>query len=326
MINLEFEEYIKNEANYDYIFSHSHEFNWNEISNISQLPNNFLYRFRNFLNWSKVNKCNDIPEDLIKILISKLKLNWEEVSECQKHLSEEFIKKHFKKLNIFWISVNYNLSPTFMREYKDYFDLVHYIKSFPVKKDFLLEFKDEIINMCNADDWNYIAHNNFPVYYYEIFKDQLNWEEVSKSNEPFSADFLNKFGRYLNWNTCLHYKYFKMKFIKKYWKRFNFNWRILCSYQQLSEDFIRKHKDKIYWEELTFKSTLPLTLIEDMSPYFNKRCWSNISFKQRLTREFVFNHLEQIDLPAFIQNYKIKWNKEHAVYALELIDRKRTGL
>lgn len=312
---------------FEYFHEHKYEINWDKLSIYKNMSVDFMREFKDNLNWELVNMYgHSIDESLIEELVAENKITWVEISEYQYDMSEDFIRKHWNDLEKYWLAENYVFSNSFMREFKDYFDIFEYIKLGRASREFLEEMKDYIIQNFDKNDWNYIALYDLPIHYYEVFRDQLDWEEVSKSNVQLSADFINKFGRYLNWTKCVQYKYMKMKFIKKYWKRFNFNWKYLCSYQQLSEEFIRKHADKICWEELTFSNSLPINLIEDMIPYFNEKCWSNISGRQRLTSDFVFKHLEQINLPAFVQNYKIRWNKDHALYALELIDRKRTGL
>ena len=317
---------MMNEHNWSYFERHMRELNWDKISIHKPIPVEFMRRFRYKLVWHLVNRWNSIPEDLIEELVKEYDLSWAEVSEYQYEMSEDFIRKHIEDLTRFWLEENYIFSSSFMREFKDVFNIWEYIRLGRADRDLLEEMKDDIIQQFDVEDWNYMAYNDLPIYYFEVFRDQFDWDEVSKSSRDITPEFLNKFGHYLHWETCLQYKYFKMKFIKKYMNRFKWNWRLLCGCQQLSEDFIRKHENEVDWEALTFSNRLPLKLIEDMTYHFNERCWYNISARQRLTSDFVYAHLEQISLQGFSGNYKCKWKKDHVLYALELIERKRTGL
>lgn len=319
-------ELSKDNSNFQFLWTRRYRLNWNEISCCKDLTTDFIKTFKDMFNWRIMNRWNNIPEDMFEDLVKQHELTWGEISEYQYNMSEEFIRKHWNDLDKFWLEDNYTFSSSFMREMRDSCNLFEYIEKGYADKDFLEELKPLMVKKLKREHWLRLSTRDYPIHYYEVLRDYLDWSAISKIQTPLTAEFIEKFGSYLDWSTCLRYRYFKMKFIKKYREKFDWSWKDLCRYQRLSEDFIRKHENEIVWEELFWYTSVSEKLIEDMAPHYNEKCWHLISQNQRLTSDFVFKHLEDISLIGFSNNHKIHWNKKHALYALELIERKRTGL
>ena len=325
MTDKEVLELIRSKA-WNVISGRADRVDWDRVSTYRNLPEDFCRIFKYYVNWENVVRYSQLSEPFIEECINEKYITWWDVSQYQE-LSEQFMDKHIDELDMWTIEDSHTFSPNFIRTHMDRVSIINQVRRGEMDRDTLEEFKDYVIQHADKEDWKYISQmTEAPIYYFDIFKDHILWDITSRTNYDFTGEFLQKYGTYINWDIALKYKYFKMKFIKKYWKKYNWSWKTLCHHQHLSEDFIRKYEKFINWEELTNYCILSERLIEDMTDHFNKKCWTHISAKQRLTRDFVFRHLEDINLIGLQNNYHIRWNKKNAIYALELIQRKREDL
>jgi hypothetical protein len=69
-------------------------------------------------------------------------------------------------------------------------------------------------------------------------------------------------------------------------------WYSISKYQELSEPFIREFADDLYWVPISSWQVLSESLIRD---YDNKVCWYNISCYQKLSEEFIRDYADCLD-------------------------------
>lgn len=126
---------------------------------------------------------------------------------------------------------------------------------------------------------------------------------------------LEKFKDYpLNFIYRIHI--FDENFIRKYWKEINFDWELcslyqpnlsedfieeffdklhmeyICNHYQLTENFIRKNKDRLYWDKLSFSQNFSISFIEEMEQYI---CWKELSMHCFLTEEIIEKYKDRLD-------------------------------
>jgi hypothetical protein len=80
--------------------------------------------------------------------------------------------------------------------------------------------------------------------------------------------------------------------LEKYINSFNVvHWYWISIYQDLSERFIEKFKEKLDWYYISWHQTLSELFIEK---YKNKVDWYHISRYQKLSENFLLNNLEYV--------------------------------
>jgi len=112
---------------------------------------------------------------------------------------------------------------------------------------------DEIKDNLTDYDWNYISrYENLSEEFIRKFKNKVNWRNVL-AKQKLSKDFIREF----------HYK-IKDDLTENDW--------ILISQKKLNEKFIRKFKDKVYWNYILhnkYQKYYSIEFIQDFAPKMN---------------------------------------------------------
>ena len=98
----------------------------------------------------------------------------------------------------------------------------------------------------------------------------------------FSHYYKYQYGNRWFWNEILIKEPLKMKQIDMI-----INWvdmKVLCREQKLTENFIRKHADKIQWHLIPIYQTLSLDFIREFADKMN---WLAVSVNQHLNERFI---------------------------------------
>ena len=82
------------------------------------------------------------------------------------------------------------------------------------------------------------------------------------------------------------------KFFDNNINNFEVDYYMLSRYQKLSESFIKKYKDKVYWNYISIYQTLSEKFIEK---YIDKVDLYLISIYQKLSEEFIEKHYYKVD-------------------------------
>lgn len=70
------------------------------------------------------------------------------------------------------------------------------------------------------------------------------------------------------------------------------DWNTISQYQKLSEDFIREHKDLVYWPDISLHQTLSEDLIREHRDLVD---WNWISHNQTLSEDFIREHKDLVN-------------------------------
>ena len=126
------------------------QFNWEEISKIRNLPEDFIREFQDKVDWLRISAFQNLSEDFLREFQDKV--DWKWISYYQT-LSEDFIREFKDKVDWEYISRKQTLSEDFIREFQDKVDWnnISYLQT--LSEDFIREFKDKV-------DLNYISLNN----------------------------------------------------------------------------------------------------------------------------------------------------------------------
>lgn len=73
------------------------------------------------------------------------------------------------------------------------------------------------------------------------------------------------------------------------------SWKHISIYPFLSENFMRKHKNKLYWTGICYCQELSEDFIREMKDFV---CWTNISRRQILSESFIKENFHLLDTNA----------------------------
>ena len=93
-------------------------------------------------------------------------------------------------------------------------------------------------------------------------------------------------------------------------------WWCIYLYQNLSEEFIEKYSDKVYWSLICKYQNLSEKFIEK---YQDKVYWPYISNFQKLSEKFIKKHINQIDISCLMANEKISYKIKEEIENLKEI-------
>ena len=83
------------------------------------------------------------------------------------------------------------------------------------------------------------------------------------------------------------------------------NWKIICSYTTLSEDFLRKHHASLGWANIGFSQVLSEPFLREFAEQLVWNGWQGICARQKLSEGFLREQLERIDWTAVAQNQEL---------------------
>lgn len=197
-------------------------------------------------NKPKKDYFNISEEELVmEMLIGNI--TWKEISV--RNLSFEFISKYKDKLNWSILCTNKNFPKKYLKiftEYVDWFCVCRYQTLTPT----IIKTYDKYMH------WDLVAMNGaitneiFETYFENLYL-SLHLPLVFKNpNIKLTCDVIEKYADYYDavcWDKISGYKLTE-EFIEKY--KDNLYWDIICRYQDLSEDFILRNKSYIKWNKL----------------------------------------------------------------------------
>lgn len=108
-------------------------------------------------------------------------------------------------------------------------------------------------------------------------------------------------------------------------KKKNINWRFLCQYSKLSEDFIDRFNDKVQWRLISSNQKLSE---EFMRKWANKINWKRISSSQVLSIDFIREYKDKLDWKhiSSCQHLSERFIKEFVDYFDPIYLRMNTSL
>jgi len=92
------------------------------------------------------------------------------------------------------------------------------------------------------------------------------------------------------------------------------DWRIISYTQKLSENFIRKHKDRVDWDSISSSQKLSMNFIREFQ---DKVDWSSISWTQNLNMKFIREFQDRINYKRINQQ---KLSKNFILKNIEKLD------
>jgi len=159
---------------------------WTQISK-ARLSEQLIEDYNLSVDWVEVSMHSKLSEEFISR--HEHEVNWDKISEWQRHLSEAFIRKYEDKVNWKQISQNQKLSEGFMSEFKDRIDWFYVSKSQKLSERFMNEFKNEL-------DWGRLSrYQVMSERFIRQHQDRVKWNSIFMY-QHVSAKFKEEFSEF----------------------------------------------------------------------------------------------------------------------------------
>jgi len=128
--------------------------------------------------------------------------------------------------------------------------------------------------------------------------------------ESFNKEYGSNPNRW-DWRDISYFEYLSEDFIRKF--KDKVEWNYISTFQKLSEDFIREFKDKVSWWHISYYQKLSEDFIREFKDKVN---WLNISYNQTLSEDFIKEFKDKINFRYLLQNkycplnIKFKYNMD----------------
>lgn len=179
-------------------------------------------------------------------------------------IEDNIYNKLLELVNWNEISKNKELSDEFILEYKDKLN-------FELLCDNIILSEDMIRQLDEYVDWSIISkyYKSFTAEFYIQYKDKLNWFYVCNNNRYLPESVIEE---------CIDF----------------IDWCALSKCVKLSENFVRKYQDKIYWNNLSANNECNFSL-DFISEYKDKWNWFYICDYKSLPEDFIRQHIDYIN-------------------------------
>ncbi|KAF2900371.1 hypothetical protein ILUMI_05815 [Ignelater luminosus] len=226
--------------------------------------------------WGIISEVVELSEDFIRKF--KDDLNWRCILTYQK-LSEEFLRE-FKDIVDWKLVSNYQeLSESFMREFKESINWPCISLKQELSAEFILEFKDRV-NWTNISALQTLSESTI-----RQFQDYVDWRHIS-SVHRLSEDFIRKFKHRVSWHAISFGQNLSEAFIREF-EDF-VDWEYISGKQKLSQKFIHEFKDRINWSALLMEKRnfkLPISFLEKHINYIDFKCVGFIKLSKEFTQK-----------------------------------------
>jgi hypothetical protein len=138
-----------------------------------------------------------------------------------------------------------------------------------------------------------------------------NWFDLVR-NYNLSEDIIEEYYDKIKLpDLCIHQK-LTFNFIDRHIDEFDFTcWNAIATYQELTEKFIDKYKDKINWSSVCIHQTLSEDFIIQHKEYVN---WNYVSKYQKLSEKFMQDNIHNLDIYTIgrFQNISVQFILDNA--------------
>lgn len=284
---------------------------WYYLWDEQKVSEQFIERHLDKVNWDRICITSDLSEDFIRRHIDKV--DWESIC-CAQNLSESFLREYWDQ--VFWYDIlmfHDNLTPEFVREivqfasknYKGQEPLIENLSNnTKVDKKIFREYEDQL-NWLIIGNENYLTEE-------EVFRwsDKVHWTDVIAQQHlsfPSLKKYLRSLKKYGKWEFAFkYYTTLPEDFIEQYISKKTHNsreiWKSIWQDQLVSEQFIRRHIDKVEnehdWYCITHNPNISIQFYKDFKDYI---IWDNFIIYEK-NEQFIRELIEACP-------EKINWEK-----------------
>lgn len=325
----------------EYVKKYSKFINWDYISRIGNLNEDFIEIFKNEIKWEILSRNNTIAWNVKLIKRYENNWNWKNLMTNDGiKWSKKFVDSFYDKIDFNNSSIysNINFNTDFIERFHTQINWEYASQFSKMKLDFIRKNKKLI-------DWVYLS-NNYKIklnkkFIFE-FQSRLYWH-LFKNNDniKWDHDLLARFGEFIDFDT-INEDYDPIEDLSNsiefseynfYNKIYPLTWYDLSSnsiatgrnyyknYYSIkwSEDLVYWFEDKLNWRNLSGNENLPWNL-SFFEKYLDRWNWKNLSTNPKLpwTTAFIYKYENLWDWDALSENTFLPWSDE----LVELFDNK----
>lgn len=160
---------------------------WRDISEIRNLPLEFISKYSENLDWNILVYSQKLPEEMIEFYSKKL--DWTSVCR-QQNLSEKFIEKHCRKLGWNHICWRQKLSEEFIERNTENVDWTYVSEYQELSEEFIEKFWHKLDKVAIAD-FQRLSENFIKKHEVEIYR--RSWLYKSKEFKKKAVERTNEF-------------------------------------------------------------------------------------------------------------------------------------
>jgi hypothetical protein len=303
----------------------SNEINWNLV--ITELKSYEMFDIlKIFFPLNEAIRYIEIPDEELYNALENLNINWTLISTYQlKYKPIEFIRKNKDKIDFRYYLTNYTFTEEMIREFYDYLDndILTITQKVPldILNDKWNEFNLDLVSYYQKLNTDFILQHadelNFPLLLLggniteEIIKDPILFDKISINQVikyvNLSEEFLTKKDFYFNWKFISYYQTkLKEEFLEIYNSILNFD--MLSERQELSEEFIKKYKNKLNGKLVSMKSSnnISESFIELNKDFFDGKMISK--YKKNLSEDFILRNKQWLNIDYLLLYQELSEN------------------
>lgn len=199
---------------------------------------------------------------------------WDEIS-WNLHLTDDFIREFKDRIDFTEACEHHVFSEEFIEEMIDYVDWEKISEYQVLSKEFCLKHKHRV-------DWYYLSTKKWvTVDFIREYSEFVNWRSICSIRTSFPIEFIREFAPKLAWYYVFKYEELSEDVLRQYCHLYTeYDWSVLSSRQELSEQFMEDFADKLNWEY--------------------------ISSNQEFSDEFARKHLKRLSMKGLINNKKFE--------------------
>lgn len=189
---------------------------WEHISRSPGLPEDFIRRYKDKVDWLMVLQYQKLSEALLRerAVEDGGQGYWDAVLIWQ-DLTESFIHDFARKLDWVAVSIYQHLTEDFIAAHKQFVDWEQVSRYQLLSESMIGKFKDKV-------DWEWIS-----------------------SQQKLSESFIQEHSRYVDWENISRYQRLSERFIREH--AGDVDWYWISRNQRLSESLINEHAGKVDW-------------------------------------------------------------------------------
>lgn len=297
---------------YDIIYN---VFKYADLPTLSNLlcSNKRLHGFLNDRKWEIIDNMIDIG-----VCIPNNVETYNEYIYCvdfttlvyNKHkLSDSVIINLHKYIDFEMLSRNQKLSYNILYKFYHKISLSNLISQQTLPPDLLLKIVKT--NTLNSAEWHWVCKNQkFDIEFINTYINHIDWHALSQNINTVSLDILQKYTDKIIWseitnngvseeilNACIH-------------KLDSFSWSNISYSSKLSSQFILKYKPHLNIFALlscqNLEENIIVELINSDKFYPKNDLWNKVASCQKLSKQFIIQNIENLQLRFMIRNKKIK--------------------
>lgn len=189
---------------------------WERISRSSGLPEDFIRRYKDKVDWLMVLQYQKLSEGLLREQAAEdgVQGHWDAVSIWQ-DLTDSFIHDFARKVNWMAVCEYQRLTEDFIEAHKQFVDWEQVSRYQPLSESMIGKFKNKV-------DWEWIS-----------------------SQQKLSEGFIQGHSRYVDWENISRYQRLTEGFIQEH--AGDVDWYWISRNQRLSESLINEYAGKVDW-------------------------------------------------------------------------------